>query len=103
VLGSIACCAVVAVTLIAAGCGGDGEQESESARTECKREATSRPTGLPAAFLFPGELTITEVLKHGPTNVVDGYWTAELDEAYDESKDQVDRGGLHDSLHGLTV
>jgi hypothetical protein len=86
-------CAALAVALLAAGCGGGGDKESEGARTECKKVATSQPTGLPAAFPVPGELTVTEVRKDGPTNVVDGYWTAGLDEAYEEFKDQVDQAG----------
>jgi hypothetical protein len=53
----------------------------ESAATACKAPATSQPTGLPAAFPVPGELTFTSVRKDGPTIVVDGYWTSGLDEA----------------------
>lgn len=90
----IGSCAALAFALIAAGCGGSGgEKESESARTACKTAATTKSTGLPAAFPVPGELTVTEVRKDGPTNVVDGYWTADLDEAYKEFKDQVERAG----------
>ena len=84
---------LLTIALVAAGCGGGGDKESESAKTECKAAATSEPTGLPAAFPVPGELTVTEVRKDGPTNVVDGYWTAGLDEAYDEYKDQVTEAG----------
>jgi hypothetical protein len=86
-------CTALAVALLAAGCGGGGDKESEGARTECKKAATSQPTGLPAAFPVPGELTVTQVRKDGPTYVVDGYWTAGLDEAYEEFKDQVDQAG----------
>ena len=86
----------------AAGCGGgdsnsSGEKDragdADSARTACKAKATSKPTGLPAAFPVPGELTVTEVRKDGPTTVVDGYWTSGLDEAYREFKDQVEQAG----------
>jgi hypothetical protein len=82
-----------AVALLAASCGGGGEKESEEARTECKGAATSQPTGLPAAFPVPGELTFTEVRKDGPTIVVDGYWESGLDEAYEEFKGQVEQAG----------
>ena len=83
--------------IAAAGCG-KAEQssggESESSKAPCKAAATrSKPTGLPAAFPVPGELTFTEVRKEGPTNVVDGYWTAGIDEAYKEFKDQVEQAG----------
>ena len=85
--------AALAVALLAAGRGGDGKKESESANTACKGAAATQATGLPAAFPAPGELTYTQVRKDGPTIVVDGYWTAKLDEAYKEFKDQVDQAG----------
>jgi hypothetical protein len=65
-------CAALVVALLAAGCGGGGKKESEGARTACKGSATTKPTGLPAAFPSPGELTYTQVRKDGPTIVVDG-------------------------------
>jgi hypothetical protein len=86
--------AVSAIALLVAGCGGgEKDKESEGARTACKAAATTQATGLPAAFPIPGELTITQVRKDGPSNVVDGYWTAGLDEAYEEYKDQVGQAG----------
>jgi hypothetical protein len=85
---------VAAVLAIVAGCGGGGKSEaSGGARVACKAPATNRPTGLPAAFPVPGELTFTQVRKDGPTNVVDGYWAAGIDEAYEEFKAQVERSG----------
>jgi hypothetical protein len=90
-------CAGVVLALLAAGCG-DSESEaekeqSEGARTACTAPAAAGQTGLPAAFPLPGELTITEVRKDGPTIVVDGYWTSGLEEAYHEYKDAVDQAG----------
>ena len=85
------------VAAFAAGCGGGGEEESEEARTACRAEATSAETGLPAAFPLPGEVTITEVRTDGPTKVVDGYWAAGLDEAYEEWTRAVDEAG-YDTL-----
>jgi hypothetical protein len=61
--------------------------------TECKEPKTTKSTGLPATFPLPGELTITEVRKDGPTNVVDGYWASGLDEAYEEFEAAVDKAG----------
>jgi hypothetical protein len=87
----------LAVAITAAGCGdaqkSSSSGESEGSKTACKAAATTAPTGLPAAFPVPGELTFTEVRKDGPTNVVDGYWTAGIDEAYKEFKDQVEQAG----------
>jgi hypothetical protein len=94
--------AVGMLSLVAAGCGSsdsgssgetDKGGESESARTACKKPATAKSTGLPAAFPVPGELTVTEVRKDGPTVVVDGYWTSGLDEAYKEWQEQLERAG----------
>ena len=84
---------LLAIALLAAGCGGGGKKELEGAKTECRKEATTKPTGLPAAFPVPGELTFTDVRKDGPTLVVDGYWAAGIDEAYNEYKDQVEQAG----------
>lgn len=82
----------LAVILVAAGCG-SGSKQSEGDRTACKAPATKRQTGLPAAFPIPGELTITQSRKDGPSVVVDGYWSAGLAEAYSEYKDQVEQAG----------
>jgi hypothetical protein len=91
---------IAALTVAVAGCGGDkkdsgadADQQTEGAKIACKAPATAKPTGLPAAFPVPGELTITEVRKDGPTNVVDGYWSSGLDEAYREYQDQVTEAG----------
>jgi hypothetical protein len=105
---------ILATGLLAAGCGGDDddngsgaaataqtqaaepESETESEGTgeklACKGQAI-KDTGLPAAFPVPGELTFTEARKDGPSVVVDGYWTAGIDEAYPEFKDQVEQAG----------
>ncbi len=92
--------ASLAIALFAVGCGDDdkkpvaaGNEESEGAKTACKAPATTKATGLPAAFPIPGELTITEARKDGPTNVVDGYWASGIDEAYPEFKAQVEQAG----------
>ena len=78
--------------MTAAGCGGGGDKESEGSKTACKAAAITK-TGLPAAFPVPGELTFTQATKDGPTVVADGYWTAGLDETYNEFKDQVEQAG----------
>jgi hypothetical protein len=86
----------LAVAIVAAGCGNaqnSSSGETEGSKAACKAAATTKPTGLPAAFPVPGELTFTEVRKDGPTNVVDGYWASGIDEAYKEFKDQVEEAG----------
>jgi hypothetical protein len=86
----------LAVAIVAAGCGNaqkSSSGETEGSKAACKAAATTKPTGLPAAFPVPGELTFTEVRKDGPTIVVDGYWASGIDEAYKEFKDQVEEAG----------
>src|SRR3954471_21214091 len=91
--------ATLALGLFAAGCGDDNKKSesssgaSEGAKTACKANALKGDSGLPAAFPVPGELTLTQTRKDGPTVVVDGYWESELDEAYKEFKDQVEQAG----------
>jgi hypothetical protein len=90
--------AALSIGLFAAGCGddeseSDGGESEGGAKTACVADATTDETGLPAAFPIPGELTVTEVRKDGPTNVVDGYWSSGLDEAYSEYKEQVEAAG----------
>jgi hypothetical protein len=87
---------MAAAAFFATGCGeseSEKEKESEGARTACKAPAATDETGLPAAFPIPGELTITQVRKDGPTNVIDGYWASGLDEAYREYQEKVEQAG----------
>jgi hypothetical protein len=85
---------VVLLALAVAGCGGDKKnEEEESLKAPCKGPALSQPPALPADFPQPGELTYTKQQKAGPSLIVDGYWTAGIDEAYKEFKDQVEGAG----------
>jgi hypothetical protein len=91
----VPCAVLLVLALVAAGCGGGGEdKESEGTKSACKAAATNDKTSLPASFPEPGEVTYTSVRQDGPTEVVDGYWTAGIDEAYEEYKDQVEASGL---------
>jgi hypothetical protein len=82
---------VGAIVLAAAGCGGGGEKDSEEGgKSACRAPATNAATGFPAGFPKPGELTITQAHRDGPTRVIEGYWASGLDEAYKEYKDQID-------------
>jgi hypothetical protein len=92
--------ATLALAVLAAGCGGSDKSSSSSSgtqsgriRTACNAPANTKPTGLPADFPLPGELTITTVRKDGPTVVAEGYWNAPLDEIYKEYTDQVTQAG----------
>jgi hypothetical protein len=92
--------AALAAALLAAGCGGSDKNSSSTTtaqaqriRSSCNGPANTKPTGLPADFPVPGELTITTVRKDGPTIVAEGYWNAPLDEIYREYTDQVKQAG----------
>jgi hypothetical protein len=91
--GLLAGVVVATAVLVAAGCGG-GKEKSEGSRAVCTTTATTEATGLPASFPQPAEVTYTSVHQDGPTKVVEGYWTAGIDEAYKEYKDQVEQAGL---------
>ena len=80
--------AALAVVVLAAGCGGE-----KVSRTACKAPATSASTGLSASFPVAAELTFTAASKDGPSNLVDGYWTADLDSVYVEYQDQLKKAG----------
>ena len=90
----VPCAALLVLALLAAGCGGGGKEESEGTKSACKAAATNDKTSLPASFPQPGEVTYTAVRQDGPTEVVEGYWAAGIDEAYKEYKDQFEASGL---------
>ena len=80
---------LAAIALLAAGCGSGGGKKSEGSTSACRAEATTKPTGFPAGFPMPAELTVTSAHQDGPTRVIDGYWASGLDEAYRENKDRL--------------
>jgi hypothetical protein len=67
------------------------EEEREEAKTACKADATSKATGLPDSFPLPAGVTVTKVEREGPTNVVEGYWEVDLDTAYEEYGQEVEK------------
>jgi len=75
--------------LAAAAC---GESESEKAREAgrgaitCEGTAMSKPTGLPAGFPQPSGVTYVKAAKNGPTVVVNGFGTDDLDATFDAYK-----------------
>ena len=72
--------------VLAAGCGGgdEGEEEGEEggAKVACEGEALSS-TKLPASFPTVDGVTLTKQETQGPTEVVDGYYVGELEDAYE--------------------
>jgi hypothetical protein len=80
---------LIVLALGAAGCGGgdEGEEEGEEGRAKvaCEGEALSS-TKLPASFPAVEGVTLTKQATQGPTEVVDGYYEGELEDAYNGYK-----------------
>jgi hypothetical protein len=83
--------------LAAAGC---GESESEKAKEAgrgpitCEGTALSKATGLPAGFPQPGGVTYVKTAQNGPTVVVNGFGTNDLDATFDAYKSGFESAGF---------
>ena len=90
---------VLAVTMLAAaGCGGGGnEEESEPANPQAKAACEGSPLSgkpkLPASFPMVENTTLTKQSTQGPTEVVEGYWEGDLEEAHDEYVKEFEAAG----------
>jgi hypothetical protein len=84
--------------LAAAGCGkSDSEKAREAAGRgpiTCEGTAISKPTGLPAGFPKPAGVTNVKAGKNGPTVVVNGFSTNDLDATFDAYKSGFESGGF---------
>ena len=82
--------------VLAAGCGGgdEGEEEGEEGRATvaCEGEALSS-TKLPASFPAVEGVTLTKQETQGPTEVVDGYYEGDLEDAYNGYKSAFEEAG----------
>jgi hypothetical protein len=82
---------IVACGLLA-GCGGG---EPASVTTSCPaapRELAEAPA-LPPGFPSPPEVTYTQDLQAGPARIVRGYWSGDIDEAFDGYKEAFEASG----------
>jgi len=90
---------VLAVTVIAAaGCGGSGKkEESEPANPQAKAACAGSPLSatpkLPPSFPMVENTTLTKQSTQGPTEVVEGYWEGDLEEAHDEYVKEFEAAG----------
>ena len=79
---------LAALVFMAAGCGGGGDEESEAANPQataaCEGSPLTDTPKLPASFPMVEETTLTKQSTQGPTEVVEGYWDGDLEEAHDE-------------------
>jgi hypothetical protein len=85
------------LTLPAAACGGKSEAEKKAeaaaksgeGTVTCEGTAMSGDAGLPANFPVLPEMTLVNAEDKGPTRVVDGFATDELEGVYRELKDRL--------------
>jgi hypothetical protein len=88
-----------ALSLLAAGCG-EKKEESEplnkAAQAVCDSPALSGTPKLPASFpqIEPDKLTYTKQSTQGPTNVVEGYFHGDVEEAHEEFKKELQGAGF---------
>jgi hypothetical protein len=85
--------------LVFVGCGGDGdseeEEESAAARAECTEEipeAADVPD-LPENFPVPGEAVLTGSSEAGPSQIVEGYFEADIENAFPEYEEAFEEAG----------
>lgn len=86
-------CVLAALLVVAAGCGGGGsKQETDTgeaasnpqAKAACNGSPLSATPRLPPSFPMVENTTLTKQSTEGPTNLVEGYWQGDLEEAHDE-------------------
>jgi len=72
--------------IVFVGCGED--KDSENANKDCGPPPTGTPGGitLPSAFPVPSGVTMVSSVKQGPSTVLEGYSSAELDDVYNSYK-----------------
>jgi hypothetical protein len=80
-----------------AGCGGDGKSEEEGgddAQAACTGSALEDAPNLPASFPSFDSVTFTQQKTQGPTEIVEGYYEGELEDAYHEVKSSLEDAGF---------
>ena len=92
---------VIGVVVVAlAGCGGggggdEGEGElSEQAQAACTGSELSEKPNLPPSWPDMGEVTLTQQSKQGPTDIVEGYFSGDLEAAHDDFKRELEGAGF---------
>ena len=86
---------------LAAGCGGGSEKKdseggvSEAAKAACTGTALTATPKLPPSFpmIEQDKLTYTQQSTVGPTNVVEGYFNGDVQEAHDEFQKELKASG----------
>jgi hypothetical protein len=79
------------------GCGGDGGGEEESGgevEAACTASALEDAPNLPSRFPSFDSVTFTQQRTQGPTEIVEGYYEGELEDAYNEVKSSLEDAGF---------
>jgi len=103
VVGRLTLLAVAAsLALLVAGCGGGGEKKSEE--SELGKEVQAACTGspltekpkLPPSFpqIEADKLTYTQQSTQGPTDIVEGYFNGDVENAHDEFEKELKGAGF---------
>lgn len=83
-------CLLAALAFGVAACGGGGDKKSESeaanpqAKAACDGSPLTAAPNLPPSFPMVESTTLTKQSKQGPTDLVEGYWKGDVEEAHDE-------------------
>ena len=92
---------VLAAAGLAAGCGGGGGSEDEEGGGEathaaCDGSALSESLKLPAGWpqIEEDKMVYTEQETTGPTEVVEGYFNGDVQEAHDEFEHELEASGF---------
>ena len=84
---------LLAGALLFSGCGG-GEDKNEGGTRDCDgTPLSSNDIELPSDFPIPDELILTTSSAVGPSQIVDGYFGGDLQDAYDAWKEAFDGAG----------
>ena len=85
---------------IAAGCGGGGNKEeegdlSEQVQAACEGSAIDVTSKLPPSFpqIEEDKLTYTQESEVGPTQVIEGYFNGDVEEAHEEFQKELKASG----------
>jgi hypothetical protein len=90
--------ALAIFTLLLAACGGGGSESkgetSKEAVAACSGSALSSAPDLPKGWPTLNQVTYTQQSDQGPTTVVEGYYSGDLEAAHDEYKRELDSAGF---------
>ena len=79
---------LAAAVLAASGCGGSKKEEARAenplAKVACEGSPLTATPKLPPSFPMVENTTLTKQSTQGPTDVVEGYWKGDVQEAHDE-------------------